>query len=154
MMAYPVRDSFSAYPQQYPMYTTRAHQSQTEAPTSLGGNPYASFAPAPQQQPQQSQLQQPPSRSPRSSGTPDSEDGSRPSLPSISNLLGIADRPGQENGMSLTQPHAMRVILTPDQDLNKLNNSNRHKRKLKRKHNLSSNTTNNYMRRQWSSDND
>ncbi|KAK5129024.1 hypothetical protein LTR85_000357 [Meristemomyces frigidus] len=91
-MAYPARDSYTSYPPQYPTYQARPHQTQSQNSALLHVNPYASFAPASQQQ----QFQAPPSRSPQlqrqeSSGSTGSEDGSRPSLPSISNLLGIAD---------------------------------------------------------------
>lgn len=98
MMAYPVRDSYSGYAQQYSTYQPRAHHTQPAAASSLNINPYAGFAPAPQQQP----YQQPPSRSPQSSDSPVTEDGSRPSLPSISNLLGIADgdRTSHDGGTS------------------------------------------------------
>ncbi|KAK4548310.1 hypothetical protein LTR36_010180 [Oleoguttula mirabilis] len=91
-MAYPIRESYSSYPQQYQMYQTRAHQPQSQTSSLLHVNPYVNFAPASQQ----AQFQAPLSRSPQlqrqeSSGSTGSEDGSRPSLPSISNLLGIAD---------------------------------------------------------------
>lgn len=106
LMAYPARESFQSYPQQYAMYPTRAHQASTDVVSSLHANPYASFAQTTQhQQHQQHQApQQPPSRSPHSSEPRNSEDGSRPSLPSISNLLGIADgdRPSQEEGKLLS----------------------------------------------------
>lgn len=92
MMAYPIRDSYSSYPQQYQIYHTRAQQPQPQSSSLLHGYPYNNISPASQHQ----QYHVPPSRSPQllrqeSSGSTGSEDGSRPSLPSISNLLGIAD---------------------------------------------------------------
>lgn len=94
MMSYPARDMFQGYPQQYAMYPTRTHQTPTEVPQSLHVNPYTSYPTVPQQ------YQQPQSRPSQQSHSPVSEDGFKPSLPSISNLLGIADgdRPSQEVG--------------------------------------------------------
>ena len=95
MMAYPVRDSFQAYPQQYAMYSqTRAHQPQHEVAQSLNVNPYANFGPSShpqelQQPPPQVQSQQ--QRPYQQPSSPSLDDGLKPSLPSISNLLGIAD---------------------------------------------------------------
>ena len=88
MMAYPVRESFHGYPQQFPLYPTRAHQPQADVAQTLSVNPYASFTSAPEPQ-QYLQPQQPRTSQPSTSPLP--EEGSRPSLPSISNLLGIAD---------------------------------------------------------------
>lgn len=71
----------------------------------LHANAFAGYAPTQQQ----SQHHQKSSRSPPQSGSPVSEDGPKPSLPSISNLLGIADgeRSSQDHGMSFTpQPEA------------------------------------------------
>lgn len=97
MMAYPVRDSFQAYPQQYAMYQTRAHQPQVDVAQSLNVNPYANYSHAPEAQ----QYMQPQAKSPPPATSIITEDGFRPSLPSISNLLGIADgdRSGQDAGM-------------------------------------------------------
>lgn len=105
MMAYPARDSYAGYPQQYQLYQTRAHQPQSQVGATISTNPYAGFAPPTQQlpqppvQPQAVPAQRQPNTS-RSSNSPVSEDGNRPSLPSISNLLGIADgdRPGEAQG--------------------------------------------------------
>ena len=84
------------------MYQTRAHQPQVDVAHSLNGNPYTGFT---QPVPEAHQYLQPQSRSPQpppqqQSNTPITEDGFRPSLPSISNLLGIADgdRPAQDSG--------------------------------------------------------
>jgi hypothetical protein len=87
MMAYPIRDSFQSYPQQYAMYQTRAHQPQVDVAHSLNVNPYASYQHATQAQ----QYIQPQAKSPQPATSIITEDGFRPSLPSISNLLGIAD---------------------------------------------------------------
>ena len=99
-MAYPVRDSFQGYPQQYDLYQPRANQLQPEVASSLNVNAYTSYALSPQ--PHQYQ-QQPPSRSSQHSGSPIADDGFKPSLPSISNLLSIAnsDRPSQDTGKCL-----------------------------------------------------
>lgn len=97
MMAYPVRDSFQDYPQQYAMYQSRAHQPQVDVAQSLNVNPYANFNPAPESQ----QYIQPQAKPQQPAASIITEDGFRPSLPSISNLLGIADgeRGSQEAGM-------------------------------------------------------
>lgn len=96
MMAYPVRDSFQGYPQQYAVYQTRAHQPQVDVAQSLNVNPYSSFQHATEAQ----QYVQPQSKSPHPATSIITEDGFRPSLPSISNLLGIADgeRGTQDSG--------------------------------------------------------
>lgn len=113
MMAYPSRDSFHGYPQHYAVYQARPHQPQMDVAQSMHINPYATYG-VPQQQPQQSQQQQliaaPQQQQSRPqtylqssqqasppTSSPVSEDGFKPSLPSISNLLGIADRPAQIN---------------------------------------------------------
>ncbi|SMQ46057.1 unnamed protein product [Zymoseptoria tritici ST99CH_3D7] len=107
-MAYPVRDGYQGYQQQYAMYPNRTHQLQPEIPHHLASSQYANYTSMPQQlqqQPQQPQHHHPQhqsraSQSPPQSRSPTSEDGrNKPSLPSISNLLGIADRPGQEQGI-------------------------------------------------------
>lgn len=98
MMPYPPRDSFQQYPQQYTAFHTRAHQAQSNTAHSLNINPYANYAPVVEPQhyvPVQataSQLTQ------VSTG----EEGLRPSLPSISNLLDLADgdRTNQDNSES------------------------------------------------------
>ena len=97
MMAYPVRDSFHGYPQQYDVYQQRAHQPQVDVAHSLNVNPYATFVNGSEAQ----QYLQPQSRSAQLSHSPVAEDGFRPSLPPISNLLGIADgdRPSNDAGM-------------------------------------------------------
>ncbi|PIB02335.1 Zinc finger protein [Cercospora beticola] len=107
MMAYPVRNGFQAYPQHYAMYPTRAQQPQLDVNQPMNVNPYAynhvaqqqqqqqqQHHPQPQPQPQQQQSYHVQPRSPQSSGSPTSDDGFKPSLPSISNLLSFADRPG------------------------------------------------------------
>ncbi|KAK3690597.1 hypothetical protein LTR37_019093 [Vermiconidia calcicola] len=103
-MAYPVQDGFQGYPQQYSAYSTRAHQRQTHAAQSLNVNPYASYAAAPGSQ----QYVQSQSRPPHPPKSPMTEDGLRPSLPSISNLLGIADgdRPSQDAASQQAQIQA------------------------------------------------
>lgn len=102
MMSYPVRDAFHGYPQQYAMYQTRAHHPEHEMAQSINHHPYPNYGPVSHPQQYQQHQQQPVSRSSQRSNSPVLEDGSRPSLPSISNLLGIADgdRPGQEAGTS------------------------------------------------------
>jgi hypothetical protein len=96
-MAYPHR-AFEGYPQQYAaaVFQTRARQPHATSGSALNINinPYAAYAAAPHVQ----QYQAMPSQSPQSSQSPFSEDANKPSLPSISNLLGIADgdRPGQD----------------------------------------------------------
>ena len=105
-MAYPVRDSLSGYPQQYPIFQSRAHQAQSQsAASSLSINPYAGFTSSVQHQHGQDSA----TRSSLSTGSPTSEDGSRPSLPSISNLLGIADgdRSGQDSGKCITLTYSI-----------------------------------------------
>ena len=118
MMSYPARDNFQTYPQQYTMYhQTRAHQPQTDPAQSLNVNPYANFTrpsqpqPQPQEYPSQPQMQSQ-QRSTQQPGSPGSEDGFKPSLPSISNLLGIADgdRPGQDAGMC-DRYHIVRIMI-------------------------------------------
>jgi hypothetical protein len=98
MMSYSVRDSFQGYPQQYAMYQTRAHQPQVDVASSLTVNPYANFQSAPEAQ----QYIQPQAKSHPPATSIITEDGFRPSLPSISNLLGIADgeRGSQDAGTS------------------------------------------------------
>lgn len=112
MMAYPARETYNGYTPQYTMYPARA-----EATQPSNANPYASYTSTNQSQHQQPQQQQPQqqqqqqqhpyhhaaTRSPQPSGSPVSDDGLKPSLPSISNLLGIADRPTHELGSYLTQ---------------------------------------------------
>lgn len=92
MMAYPVRDSFQSYPQQYAIYQQRT-QSHENVAHSMNANQHYESSSTPQQYLQQQ------SRSPLPS-EPLAEDGSRPLLPSISNLLVLADgdRPSQDNG--------------------------------------------------------
>jgi uncharacterized Zn-finger protein len=112
-MAYPVRDGYQGYQQQYAAYSTRAHQLQPDMPQPTATSQYANYTTVPQQQHQQHSHSHPSSavRSPPQSGSPTSEDGhSKPSLPSISNLLGIADRPSQEHGM-LSSVFCLRVHL-------------------------------------------
>ncbi|KAK3110839.1 hypothetical protein LTR53_014465, partial [Teratosphaeriaceae sp. CCFEE 6253] len=101
MMAYPPRDTLQSYPAQYvsyphtsATYPSRAPQVQQGVAT-VGLDPYAGLTPAASHPHQH----RPPLQQTESTGSRSSEDGSRPSLPSISNLLGIADgeRPGQEN---------------------------------------------------------
>lgn len=108
IMAYPGRETYNGYPQQYAMYPARALQTQAEV--AINANPYGTYTspsqPQHQQQPQQqqqqhTQQQQHVTRSPQPSGSPVSDDGFKPSLPSISNLLGIADRPTHDLGECL-----------------------------------------------------
>ncbi|KAF2773555.1 hypothetical protein EJ03DRAFT_362772 [Teratosphaeria nubilosa] len=95
-MAYPNRGPFQGFTQHhYPnaVFQTRVPQAHLGSGAVLNNNPYV-YA-----NPQQAQLyQQATARPVCASHSPVSEDGNRPSLPSISNLLGIADgeRPGQE----------------------------------------------------------
>ena len=111
MMSYPVRDSFQSYPQQYPMYPTRAHHPEADVAQAIHVNPYTSYAPTPQ--PQQYLQQQPRAQL---SNSPAPEDGFRPSLPSISNLLGIADgdRSSQDAGRSLSRNASTRNLANTD----------------------------------------
>ena len=99
MMAYPIRDSFQGYPQHYAMYQTRAHQPEVDVAQSLHVNPYTHFQPATEAH----QYIQPHAKPPQPATSIITEDGFRPSLPSISNLLGIADgeRGSQDAGMYL-----------------------------------------------------
>ncbi|KAI5369891.1 Putative Zinc finger C2H2-type [Septoria linicola] len=106
MMAYPVRNDYQAYPQHYAMYAARTQQQHPmDVGQTINVNPYAYTAVAPQhhhQQPQPQPQPQPQSyhhvqpRSPQASGSPTSDDGFKPSLPSISNLLSFADRPAAD----------------------------------------------------------
>jgi hypothetical protein len=104
-MSYPARDSYQAYPQQYAHYSSRAQQAPAVTTSSLAGSSYPSYTSAPQQQhqPQQHHTYPPSNRSARSSHSPSSDDGQKPSLPSISNLFGMVDgeRSSQEHGMFL-----------------------------------------------------
>ncbi|TKA65485.1 hypothetical protein B0A55_10087 [Friedmanniomyces simplex] len=111
-MAYPAREGFQSYPQQYPTYSARAHQTQQGAAPSSGISPYAGFNAAVQQSQQQ---QHPPLRHSDSSGSRTSDEGSRPSLPSISNLLGIADgdRSSHENDHASIQSAAQQTSRHP-----------------------------------------
>ncbi|KAF2173117.1 hypothetical protein M409DRAFT_49605 [Zasmidium cellare ATCC 36951] len=103
-MAQPMRDGYHGYQQHYNMYPTRAHYPQVEVAQSIHVNPYAHYAQAPQHPAQQSTYgHHTTPRSPQPSGSPLSDDGFKPSLPSISNLLGIADRPGQDNAIRQVQ---------------------------------------------------
>lgn len=131
MMAYPSRDSFHGYPQHYAMYQARPQQPQMDVAQPMHVNPYANYGVA-QLQPQQQQAQQQPIPTPQQQqsrpqaylqssqhasppiGSPVSEDGFKPSLPSISNLLGIADRPPQMNRKS-TAVVFDEFVLTCDQ---------------------------------------
>jgi hypothetical protein len=69
------------------MYQDRAHQPHSDVAQSLNVNPYAHYTPLHDSQQQYVQSQP---RSHQTSQQIVGEDGSRPSLPSISNLLGIA----------------------------------------------------------------
>lgn len=113
VMAQPPRDGYHGYQQRYNMYQTRAPYPQVDVAHSIHVNPYAAHYPqAPQhpaQQPTYGHHTAP--RSPQPSGSPTSDDGFKPSLPSISNLLGIADRPGQDNG-KLTIEETIQASVT------------------------------------------
>ncbi|KAH9845879.1 zinc finger protein, C2H2 type [Teratosphaeria destructans] len=88
-MAFPTRGPFEGFTQHhYPnaVYQTRAPQAHFNSGAVLNSNPYAYANPQPPQQ-----YQQAAGRPVRASHSPSSEDGNKPSLPSISNLLGIAD---------------------------------------------------------------
>ncbi|EME49589.1 hypothetical protein DOTSEDRAFT_68386 [Dothistroma septosporum NZE10] len=119
MMAYPSRDSFHGYPQHYAMYQARPQQPQMDIAQSMPVHAYTNYGvpqthtpqqPLPQQHPvpgpPQEQLR-PQSYLPSSqqasvpTSSPVSDDGFKPSLPSISNLLGIADRPTQTNAAAV-----------------------------------------------------
>ncbi len=112
MMAYPSGDNFPGFTQQYAMYQTRAHQPHTDIAEALKVNPYARYGPV-------SDTPQYVNTSTRSthyvdahqqsssdSQTTMAEDGTRPSLPSISNLLDIANRPQIEANMQHAQLQA------------------------------------------------
>ncbi|KAK5706527.1 hypothetical protein LTR97_001517 [Elasticomyces elasticus] len=104
-MAYPSREGFAGFPshsQRYPNYATRNLPLQQNAAPSLTIDPYSGLNSAPQQM----QQQQPLLRHSDSTGSRTSEDGNRPSLPSISNLLGIANgdnRPVRESDINPAQ---------------------------------------------------
>ncbi|KXT03829.1 hypothetical protein AC578_8921 [Pseudocercospora eumusae] len=98
MMAYPPRHAFQPYPQHYAIYQPRA-PTQLDVGNTVSVNPYAYPPVAQQQQPYQHQ----PPRSPQSAGSPASDDGFKPSLPSISNLLRLSDRPSAD--LSLQPAH-------------------------------------------------
>ncbi|KAI6861937.1 hypothetical protein KC338_g6424 [Hortaea werneckii] len=117
MMAYPVRDTLPTYGHQYAMYQTRAHQPQVHSGASISANPYAGFTPASQPQQQPHLPSQPQHSTSRASGSPDSEDGNRPSLPSISNLLGIADgdRPNDGQVAQQAQQNAAHLAVQQQQ---------------------------------------
>jgi uncharacterized Zn-finger protein len=101
MMAFPPRDNFTGYPQQY-----AAYQARTQVPLDhqafINNSAYSGHVQAAQSR-QQPQV---PSRASDNSASSTLEDGSRPSLPSISNLLDIADgdRPSSDNGQYLPIP--------------------------------------------------
>ena len=102
-MAYPPRHSLQGYHQQLEVLPVQ--QPTSHPARSIGTNPYANVAPNVRHHYQQPQP--PPISRTQSTGSSASEDGTKPSLPSISNLLGIADgeRPSQSNGQrSMSQP--------------------------------------------------
>ena len=108
MMAYPARNDFQGYPQQYAMYQTRARQQQPDATHSLNVNPYTNYTSAPEAQAYHpAQYRSNPA--PQASA---GEDAMR--LPSISNLLVIADgdRPSQDPGEYLVIAHERTSNLT------------------------------------------
>ena len=137
MMAYPVRDSFQGYPQQYAMYQTRAHQPQVDVAQSLTVNPYAHFQSAPETQ----QYIQPQAKSQQPATSIITEDGFRPSLPSISNLLGIADgERGSQDAGTFTQLISLCLYFTY---ANELQHHNKPNLKLSRKPNNNNRGTSN-----------
>ncbi|OQO02246.1 hypothetical protein B0A48_11800 [Cryoendolithus antarcticus] len=85
-MAYLPRDSYPGQGQQYPLYHDRMSQGQAEAVTSIPTSQYNGYNQS------QNVTAYPASTRPQQS-TPQivSDDGHKMSLPSISNLLGIAD---------------------------------------------------------------
>ena len=114
-MSYPPRDAYHGYQQHYAHYPAATHQAPADSTSSLAANSYSTFAPAPQ--PQQQQSYQPSTRSARSSHSPVSDDGQKPSLPSISNLFGMVDgeRSSKEQGVSRSsQLNAHSVFETND----------------------------------------
>ncbi|KAK5175253.1 uncharacterized protein LTR77_000390 [Saxophila tyrrhenica] len=113
MMGYPPRDSFQGYPQQYAIYSTRAHQPGPSMAQSLNVNPYAHYASAAETQQYLSAQQ----RSHQSSSVMVGEDGAKPSLPSISNLLDLADgdRSSQEAAIQQAQMQAQQSNTMPQQ---------------------------------------
>ncbi|KAK0820761.1 hypothetical protein LTR75_001347 [Friedmanniomyces endolithicus] len=106
-MAYPAREGFQSYPQQYLMYPARSYRLQQGAVPSVSINPSA----GPSAPTHPSQQQHPPLRHSDSSGSRTSDEGNRPSLPSISNLLGIADgeRSSHETDHTSSQPAAQQT---------------------------------------------
>lgn len=101
-MAYPPRDSFQEYPHQYAVFQTRAHQAQSNNAQSLAINPYANYAPVAEAQ----QYVPTQSSSLQATQVAVGDDGSRPSLPPISNLLDLADgdRTNQDGSEYLQSP--------------------------------------------------
>ena len=87
-MAYPVRDMFANYPQHYALQQGRTPDPSLQSAQHPSAYPYGSYNPG--AQPQQYLHAQ--HRPVEITQSPVSEDGIRPSLPSISNLLSIAKK--------------------------------------------------------------
>ena len=110
-MAYPIHDSLHRYPQSYAISQPHA---QFAVPATIAPpfNINAYSRPSVSSQPPQTR--QTPTGSPSSSRSSIVEDSSRQSLPSISYLLGVADRERPERGNSVSQARSIPAYLQPD----------------------------------------
>ncbi|EMC94533.1 hypothetical protein BAUCODRAFT_124151 [Baudoinia panamericana UAMH 10762] len=110
-MAYPVRDNFQSYPPQYAGIQSTTHHIYTGSAPTQPVNPFANFAPPTTPHTQQTRYRRDLSSASQSSDRRRSSDGNRRTLPSISNLLHIAD--GEKSSHQQGTPSNEQTQQTP-----------------------------------------